>query len=98
MTKARGAFDNHPDDIAEARDYLVLWSQRLAEIDSGPWAKHIASLAQTVPFEYKDPRLRSSVTLFGFITTMDVDTIVEREFGSRYLDAKVEWGWYDDDA
>jgi hypothetical protein len=89
---ASGTMDNDEDEIQEARENLRLWSDRLSEIHPGPWAEHLLSLAEREPFEYKHPKLRASVTLFGFITAMEVDQIVAEQFGIRYLEGKVEWG------
>jgi hypothetical protein len=89
---ASGAIDNNEGEIQEAREYLRLWSERLSEIHPGPWAEHLLSLSETRPFEYKNPKLRASVTMFGFITAMEVDEIVAGQLGQRYLDEKVEWG------
>ena len=60
--------------------------------DSGAWADHLAELAQTQPSEYKHPKLRADITLFGFITGMKIDEIVADQFGPGYLEQKVEWG------
>ncbi len=89
---ASGAIDSDEDDIEEGRENLRLWSERLSEIHSGQWADHLAVLAGSQPFEYKHPELRASVTMFGFITAMEVDEIVADQFGQRYLEDKVEWG------
>jgi len=89
---AAGTLDNSPESIDKARNNLRLWSQRLSEIYSGSWVDHLASLAEATPFEYKHPKLRADVVLFGFITAMDVERIVANEFGRRYLDEKVKWG------
>jgi hypothetical protein len=84
------AVGNDEAEIDEARGNLRLWSERLAEIHPGPWAEHLASLAAIPPFQYKDPKLR--MPSFGFVTTMEIETIVAAEFGRRYLDEQVAWG------
>lgn len=89
---ASGAMDKNDAAIREARKNLRLWSQRLAEIHSGDWADHLASLAQAQPAEYKHPKLRASVRMFGFITAMEVETIVAEQLGPAYLGQKVAWG------
>jgi hypothetical protein len=89
---ASGAMEKDDRGIQEARKNLLLWSQRLAEIHPGDWADHLASLAKMQPAEYKHPKLRASVTMFGFITAMKVDEIVAEQFGPSYLQQKVEWG------
>ena len=89
---ASGAFDNNDADIEEARKNLRLWSEKLSEIHPGAWAEHLAGLAQKQPSEYKHPKLRADITLFGFITAMKVDEIVADQFGPNYLEQKVEWG------
>lgn len=89
---ASGSFDEDDDGIQEARDNLRLWSTRLSEIHNGNWSEHLASLADAQPFQYKHPKLRASVTLFGFITAMEVDEIVAGQFGQQYIGRKVEWG------
>lgn len=89
---ASGGFDNTDRGIEEARAHLRRWSACLAEIHPGPWADHLARLAQTQPFPYKHPKLRASVTMFGFITAMEVGEIVAEQLGRRYLEEKVEWG------
>jgi hypothetical protein len=89
---ASGAIDKDDDGIENARTQLRLWSQRLSEIYPGLWAEHLALLAETQPSEYKHPKLRDSVRMFGFITAMEVDEIVADQFGHRYLEQKVEWG------
>lgn len=85
---ASGGFD----DEDEARENFSLWSKRLGEIYSGPWVDHLAELAEKSPFEYQNPKLRATVKLFGFITSMDVEAIVRDEFGRRYLEEKLAWG------
>jgi hypothetical protein len=92
LVYASGSIDNNEDGVQEGRDYLRLWSARLSEIHPGPWAEHLLALAETQPREYKHPKLRASVTMFGFITAMEVDEIVADQFGQRYLEEKVEWG------
>lgn len=89
---ASGAIDKDDDGIKKARTNLRLWSVRLAEIHPGPWADHLSLLAETQPSEYKHPKLRASVKMFGFITAMEVGEIVDDQFGHRYLEQKVEWG------
>jgi hypothetical protein len=89
---ASGAFDQNDSAIEEARMNLRFWSERLSEIHPGAWADHLAGLAQTQPSEYKHPKLRASITLFGFITAMKIDEIVADQFGPGYLEQKVEWG------
>jgi hypothetical protein len=89
---ASGAFEKTDADIEEARKNLRLWSERLSEIHPGAWADHLAELARTQPSEYKDPKLRADITLFGFITGMKIDEIVADQFGPGYLGQKVEWG------
>jgi hypothetical protein len=64
----------------------------LSEIHPGAWAEHLAGLAQTQPSEYKHPKLRADITLFGFITAMKVEEIVADQFGPGYLEQKIEWG------
>jgi hypothetical protein len=93
---ASGAFDRTAAGIQEGRDHLRRWSKKLAEIHPGPWAEHLSSLAETEPFEYKHPKLRASVKMFGFITAMEVDKIVVEQFGQHYLGRKVEWGTWGD--
>jgi hypothetical protein len=68
----------------------------LSEIHSGAWADHLAALARKQPSEYKHPKLRASVTMFGLITAMNVDEIVANQFGPGYLEQKVEWGAWPD--
>jgi hypothetical protein len=89
---ASGAIEKDDDGIEEARRNLRLWSERLSEIHPGAWADHLAGLAQKQPSEYKHPKLRASVTMFGFITAMKVDEIVADQFGPGYLEQKVQWG------
>jgi hypothetical protein len=89
---ASGAIDKDDDGIEKARTNLRLWSARLSEIHPGPWVEHLASLAETQPLEYKNPKLGASVTMFGFITAMEVDEIVAEQFGHRYLEQKAAWG------
>lgn len=89
---ASGAIDRDDKGIEKARTHLRRWSVSLSEIHPGPWAEHLALLAETQPSEYKHPRLRASVKMFGFITAMEVDAIVADQFGPGYLDQKVAWG------
>jgi hypothetical protein len=92
LVYASGAFDRDDDSIEEARRNLRLWSTRLAEINPGDWADHLAALAQEQPSEYTHPKLRASVTMFGFITAMKVDEIVADQLGPDYLEQKIAWG------
>jgi hypothetical protein len=89
---ASGAIDKDKEGIEVARGHLRLWSQKLAEIHPGPWADHLAQIAKAKPAEYKHPKLRASVRMFGFITAMEVEDIVRDQFGSRYVGKKVAWG------
>lgn len=92
---ASGGFDEDAAGVREAKTNLKLWSKRLAEIHPGAWEKHLATLAGSKPFEYKHPKLRPTVPpLFGFITAMEVDKIVSKEFGKRYLNKSVKWGTF----
>ncbi len=93
---ASGAFDADTQGIAEGRTNLRLWSAKLAEIQPGSWADHLADLAEAEPFVYRHPDLRASVRMFGFITAMEVDRIVLEQFGEHYVGNKVEWGWWRD--
>jgi hypothetical protein len=93
---ASGAIDKDDDEIQNARKKLRLWSVRLSEIHPGTWADHLSSLAGAQPLEYKHPKLRASVTMFGFITAMEVDEIVADQFGPGYLGQKVAWGSWPD--
>jgi hypothetical protein len=90
---AMGAVDDHFSGIREAIDHFRLWSQRLFEIGGDRWAEHLNHLATLKPVSYQDPNLRSPS--FGFITIAEVNTIVARELGERYVSSKAEWGWYD---
>ena len=92
LNYAAGAIDKDDDGIEKARTNLRSWSQKLSEIHSGPWVEHLSLLAETQPSEYKHPKLRDSVRMFGFITAMDVEQIVADQFGRCYLEDKVEWG------
>lgn len=89
---ASGGMDRDDKGIKVARTHLRLWSERLSEIHPGTWADHLAALAETQPIEYRHPKLLASVTMFGFITAMEVDVIVADQFGPGYLKQKVEWG------
>jgi hypothetical protein len=93
---AAGGMDKDDAAIEEARRNLRLWSERLSGIDSGSWAEHLAKLAKAKPSEYKHPKLRASIRMFGFITAMKVDEIVADQFGVGYLEQKVEWGSWSD--
>jgi hypothetical protein len=89
---ASGGFNENRSD--EGREYLRKWGSCLEEIHSGTWSKHLSSLANLDPFPYHHPNLRADVTLFGFITAMEVDALVAKQFGNKYLNEKVEWGRY----
>jgi hypothetical protein len=89
---ASGAIDDDPDGIEEGREWLRLWAERLGEIHPGAWSDHLAALAEATPLEYTNPGSRGSFSLFGFVTEMEVEEIVAREFGRRYLEDKVAWG------
>ena len=91
---ASGGMDEDERSIKKARRNLRLWSQRLAEIHSGDWADHLHQLADVEPFYYKHPKLRTNVPMFGFITAMDVDSLVSKQFGKRYLKSEVDWGTF----
>jgi hypothetical protein len=98
LAYASGGFDEDPHSIKEAKSNLRTWSKRLAEIQPGKWAEHLGELADKEPVSYKHPKLRTSVPLlFGFITAMDVDQIVQAEFGKRYFNRKVKWGTIPED-
>lgn len=97
LSYAAGGFDEDSEGIKEARRNLRLWSKRLGEIHPGAWPQHLNELAASEPFAYKHPKLRKSVTLFGFITAMDVDKFAEKQFGKRYLDDEVKWGSFSDE-
>jgi hypothetical protein len=78
--------------VQEGQANFRLWAERLSEIYTGPWIDHLLSLAEVIPFEYTDPKLRAGVKSLGFITTMEVEKIIAEQFGDRYLDEKVAWG------
>jgi len=85
--------ENKPDEIKNAQENLILWSNHLREIEGEKWANHLADLAESTPFEYKDPKLRSNIILFGFVTSMDAEKIIYLEMGEKYTGETVEWGW-----
>lgn len=92
LVYASEAIEIDYDSIDEGRHSLRLWSKRLSDIYPGDWAVHLAGLASRTPSEYKHPKLRDSVMMFGFITAMEVDEIVADQFGPSYLEQKVAWG------
>lgn len=95
LSYAAGGFDEDAASIRQAQKNLKLWSQRLAEIQPGAWAEHLAELSACEPFAYKNSNLRSTAPpMFGFLTMMEVHKIVSREFGKQYLRHEVKWGTF----
>lgn len=92
LTYASDSIDPDEGSIDEGRDYLRLWSSKLAEIHPGRWADHLATLAEATPLEYNSPKLLPTITSFGFIADTDIDKIVAEEFGAKYVEQKVAWG------
>lgn len=87
---AAGGFNRNEDGIREAQQHFAQCSELLGELGHENWSAHLGKLASSKPFEFQNPKLR--IRSFGFITDMDIESIVQAEFGDRYVGTKVDWG------
>ena len=78
------------DEIEDARQHLGTWAQRMSELGNEVWSNHLSLLMAKPPFEYPNG------SALGLLTENEVNQIVAKELGDKYLDTQIPWGWYDD--
>ena len=78
------------DEVESTRQQFASWSQRMSELGNDSWSEHLSSIATETPSTYPNG------STLCFLTESEVDQIVAKELGSKYVDTQIPWGWYDE--
>jgi hypothetical protein len=83
------SIDEKERTIEQARQHLILWAERLAEIGGQSWADDLRRLAARSPLHYNwGPR---RIAMHGFLTFDECQERVRQAFGQGYVSQEVPW-------